>query len=180
MIEKSQLPGLVFLQRPCTRLLLAGTGASGIPAFFSQCLSRCGRKGCAAATGGISMIKGIGVDLVDVKRMAKSLAREGFKEKVFTEDEISYCEAKKAHAAESYAARYAAKEAIGKAMGCGVTPGCLREIETLPDEAGVPQMHLRGSMLRRALNWNAGAIFVSLSHTDSCAVAQVIVEARFR
>jgi holo-[acyl-carrier protein] synthase len=126
------------------------------------------------------VIKGIGIDIVEVARIAESLKKEGFKEKVFTEDEITYCESKKAHAAESYAARFAAKEALGKALGTGVAPGNLTEIETLPDEAGVPQIHLHGEMLRRAYFWNAGAIFVSLSHTDQMAAAQVIVEAKYQ
>lgn len=69
------------------------------------------------------MIIGIGVDLVEVSRIEKALQQEGFKEKIFTDEEIAYCESKKCHAAESFSGRYAVKEAVGKALGTGILPG---------------------------------------------------------
>ena len=63
------------------------------------------------------MILGMGVDILEVGRMERALKQAGLKEKTFTRDEIEYCESKGAHSSESYAARFAAKEALGKGHG---------------------------------------------------------------
>lgn len=85
------------------------------------------------------MILGIGVDILEVGRMERALKQPGFKEKTFTQDEIAYCETKGAHSVESYAARFAAKEALGKALGTGILPGQLQQVEVLTDEkTGAP------------------------------------------
>jgi holo-[acyl-carrier protein] synthase len=122
------------------------------------------------------MIIGIGIDLVEVSRIREALAKEGFREKVFSGDEIAYCESKKAHAAESYAGRYAVKEAVGKALGTGIRPEQLEKVETLPDASGIPQVHLLGQMLLSGMARNVRHIHVSISHTAEWAVAQVILE----
>lgn len=80
------------------------------------------------------MILGMGVDILEVGRMERALKQAGFKEKTFTRDEIEYCESKGAHSSESYAARFAAKEALGKALGTGLTPGQLQQVEVLNEE----------------------------------------------
>ena len=74
--------------------------------------------------------------LFEVSRIEKALQQEGFKEKIFTDEEIAYCESKKCHAAESFSGRYAVKEAVGKALGTGILPGQFEKIETLPDATG--------------------------------------------
>jgi holo-[acyl-carrier protein] synthase len=122
------------------------------------------------------MIIGIGVDLVEVSRIAEALKKEGFREKVFTGEEIEYCESRKSHAAESYAGRFAVKEAVGKALGTGIRPDQLEKVETLPDASGIPQVHLLGPMLLSGMARNVRRIHVSISHTASCAVAQVVLE----
>ena len=95
------------------------------------------------------MIIGIGVDLVEVSRIEKALQQEGFKEKIFTDEEIAYCESKKCHAAESFSGRYAVKEAVGKALGTWALHiyGKGREtmknrVRELRTEAGMTQQQL--------------------------------------
>ena len=122
------------------------------------------------------MIIGIGVDLVEVSRIEKALQQEGFKEKIFTDEEIAYCESKKCHAAESFSGRYAVKEAVGKALGTGILPGQFEKIETLPDATGVPQVHLLGPVLITAMNRRVNKFHVSISHTKDLAIAQVVLE----
>jgi len=122
------------------------------------------------------MIIGIGIDLVEVPRMEKALQQEGFREKVFTEEEIAYCESKGAHRVESYAARFAAKEAVGKALGTGIQKGQLLDAEIEIDEGGRPKMHIMGQLRVSALIRHVEKIHVSLSHTASMAIAQIILE----
>ena len=126
---------------------------------------------------GIGMILGIGVDILEVGRMERALKQDGFKEKAFTQDEIAYCESKGAHSSESYAARFAAKEALGKALGTGLRPGQLQQVEVLADEkTGAPYLHVMGQLRVAALNRQVERLHVSLSHTAENAIAQVILE----
>lgn len=123
------------------------------------------------------MIIGIGIDLVKVARMERALRQKGFKEQVFTPDEIAYCERKGAHSSESYAARFAAKEALGKAMGTGIHRSELQDVETLVDEhTGCPSLHLMGKLRAAALLRNVEQVHVSISHTADTAVAEVLLE----
>ena len=69
----------------------------------------------------------VGVDLIEIGRIARALERPGFRERVFTDAEREYCDSR-AHPAQHYAARFAGKEAVGKALGCGVN-FTWREIE---------------------------------------------------
>lgn len=123
------------------------------------------------------MILGIGVDILEVGRMERALKQPGFKEKTFTQDEIAYCETKGAHSVESYAARFAAKEALGKALGTGILPGQLQQVEVLTDEkTGAPRLHLMGQLRVAALTRQVEQVHVSLSHTAENAIAQVLLE----
>lgn len=123
------------------------------------------------------MILGMGVDILEVGRMERALKQAGFKEKTFTRDEIEYCESKSAHSSESYAARFAAKEALGKALGTGLTPGQLQQVEVLNEEkTGAPRLHLMGQLRVAALVRGVERIHVSLSHTAENAIAQVLLE----
>ena len=79
----------------------------------------------------------VGVDLIEIARIERALARDGFRERVFTESERAYCDGRP-NPAQHYAARFAAKEAIGKALGCGVR-FTWREIEI----AGRPKTGVR-------------------------------------
>ncbi|HEY8955902.1 holo-ACP synthase [Chitinophaga sp.] len=124
------------------------------------------------------MIIGIGTDIVEVPRIAAKLAKgDGFRNLVFTPFEISYCE-KQAMPAESYAARFAAKEALLKALGTGWGNGGINfdEIEIRNDAAGKPELFLIGNGAGRYEQAGIKKIWVSLSHEKSAAVAMVILE----
>lgn len=122
------------------------------------------------------MIIGIGTDIVEVTRIAKSIEKIDFKEKVFSKTEILYCEAKK-NKAESFAARFAAKEAYFKALGTGWRGGmAFNEVEIRNDELGKPSLHVLGKTAEISKEKNIKTIHVSLSHTKETAMATVILE----
>ena len=124
-----------------------------------------------------NMIFGIGTDLIDVERvMQKMEKKDGFKELVFSAEEILYCEARK-FKYEHYSARFAAKESFLKAIGTGWRNGtAFNEIEIYNDEAGKPGIRLLGNTAKTIEALNLGKIFVSLSHQKTMASAIVIIE----
>ena len=121
------------------------------------------------------MIRGIGVDTIEISRIQKNIESLGthFLEKVFTESEIAYCSAK-ANSAQHFAARFAAKEAVSKALSTGWAGEFRwRDVELTNDPSGQPRINVHGP-LREKL---AGAsVFVSISHSHSDVVAMVIIE----
>ena len=120
------------------------------------------------------MIDGIGVDIIEISRVAAALARPRFRERVFSADERAYCESEGTpqRVTERYAGRFAAKEAIVKALGCGFRlPLC--EVETLADPCGAPQARLTGQASARLAGRR---VHVSISHCREYACAQAIVE----
>jgi holo-[acyl-carrier protein] synthase len=123
------------------------------------------------------MIVGVGIDEIEVGRIARGLRKEsGLKERLFTPDEICYCE-KRRHAAMHFAARFAAKEALVKALGTGLAGGmAFREIEVVHDACGRPGIRLYDRARRGAAERRVGKIHVSLTHTRSRAAAIVILE----
>ena len=124
------------------------------------------------------MIVSTGIDIVEVYRIAETMARTPrFTERVFTSAEREYCDAKGAAAAQSYAGRFAAKEAFLKALKTGWR-GKLgwQEIEVVNDSDGVPTLKLTGEAARLFETSGATALHVSISHTSEHAVAQVIFE----
>ncbi|MFY0253897.1 holo-ACP synthase [Chitinophaga sp. 30R24] len=123
-------------------------------------------------------ILGIGTDIVDVSRVAAKLAKgDSFRNLVFTPFEISYCE-KQGVPAESYAARFAAKEAFLKAMGTGWGNGGVNfdEIEVRNDVAGKPVISLIGKGADKYTALGIKKIWVSLSHERTAAIAMVVIE----
>ncbi len=123
------------------------------------------------------MILGIGTDLLDVARMAKELEEEGagFRDAVFTQSEIAYCEAKR-YPARHFAARFAAKEALFKALA-GPTPHDLwREVEVARTGDAAPRLVLHGRAKEAADRLGVTNVLVSLSHTDSLATASVVLQ----
>src|ERR1700731_3199466 len=92
------------------------------------------------------MISGVGIDIVEVERMAASINKgNGFREMIFSKTEIAYCELKK-NRFEHYAARFAAKEAFFKALGTGWIENTLfNEVEIINNIDGKPEIHLSGS-----------------------------------
>ncbi len=123
------------------------------------------------------MIAGIGTDIVEVSRMAKAIDSEHFRQRVFTPREIAYCSGRGKQAAQSFAARFAAKEAVLKAFGTGLRGGSLLEIEILNDELGCPQVYLQGFWAAKAQEKNVGKVWLSLTHTKEYAAAQCVMEA---
>ena len=100
---------------------------------------------------------------------------ERFRDRVFTPDEIAYCEASRRRSAEHFAARFAAKEAVLKALGTGWRDGIAwTDIEVRRDPAGAPSIRLSGEALRIAESLGIRAWLGSMSHTASLAQASVI------
>lgn len=125
------------------------------------------------------MIVAIGIDLVEISRIEEVLGRRGdrFLSRVFTEGEISYCEGRASRVA-SYAARFAAKEAAMKALGTGWSGGIAwRDIEVVNGINGAPALELRGRALERMSEIGVARTHISLSHSGTMAVAQVLLEA---
>lgn len=124
------------------------------------------------------MLVGTGIDLVEVERIARSIERFGerFLRRVFTEDEIAYCRAR-AGFAESFAARFAAKEAGAKALGTGIQHGVTwREIEVRRERGQRPTLHFTGRARAIAGQLGVARVSLSLTHTAALAMATVHLE----
>lgn len=123
------------------------------------------------------MLIGTGIDIIEVDRIAARVGRDnGFKELVFSKEEISYCETK-ASPFEHYAARFAAKEAFLKAIGKGWDSGLKwNEIEVLNEKNGKPVLNILGETEKMLKPMGIRNIHVSLSHLKSMATAIVILE----
>ena len=124
-----------------------------------------------------NMVIGVGIDLMEVERMATKISKNsGFKELVFSPDEITYCE-QKTNRFEHYAARFAAKEAFFKALGTGWMQGTLfNEIEITHSETGKPQLSFLGDTANTIALLQFSNISVSLTHVKAMASAVVIIE----
>ena len=122
------------------------------------------------------MVVGIGIDLVEIHRMKKAVENPLFVKRVFTLAEQAYCNSRGRQGAASYAARFAAKEAVMKALGTGLAGGgTWQDVEVLPDDQGKPVMKLTGYFAQLAESLGVAQIFVSLSHAQEYAVAQVLL-----
>ena len=113
-----------------------------------------------------------GVDLIEIARIEEVVARHGkhYLERIYTSAELEYCGKR----AESLAGRFAAKEAVVKALGCGIGDVTWKEIEILGDEQNAPVLTLTGMAKEKAnerglVNWS-----VSISHSQSHSVAFVV------
>jgi holo-[acyl-carrier protein] synthase len=119
-------------------------------------------------------IIGIGIDLVEVTRFSAAIERHGtrFLARIFTDAEIEYC----AGRAERLAARFAAKEAAAKAFGTGIGAAMgFREIEIVCSSDGRPRLEFHGTAASTASDRGVTVTFVSLTHTESFAAAQVLL-----
>ena len=125
------------------------------------------------------MILGTGTDLIEIERVRRSVERFGerFLERVYTPLEIAYCKGKQRGAAESFAARFAAKEAGAKALGTGISRGVRwTEIEVRNAPGGKPMLYWSGRALERAKAMGITGTHLSLTHSREMALAVVIVE----
>ncbi len=122
------------------------------------------------------MILGIGLDVVNVDRLRKWAKISGIFKRFFHESEIKAVEKKGSMKILSLAARFAAKEAFGKALGTGLTGFSLNEIAVMNDENGKPWMKLYGRAKQLFVKYGGNKIFVSLTHEHDYALAMVVIE----
>ncbi|MEW5957688.1 MAG: holo-ACP synthase [Chloroflexota bacterium] len=119
-------------------------------------------------------MKIIGVDIVEIERLAQSVARFGdrFLQRVYTEQELAYCHGR----ITSLAARWAAKEAVAKALGTGIGEVGWHEIEVVSEDNCRPTLRLHGAAAALAARRGISAFAISLSHAKEYAVAFVVGE----
>ena len=118
------------------------------------------------------MVKGLGLDLCEIARMEKLIEDERFLKRYFNEGEIGYIRTKGKSAAQTMAGIYAAKEALAKALGTGITFD-LKEISIFHDEAGQPGYSLSGKAEKLG---EGDRFFLSISHDGGMAAAVCIRE----
>lgn len=124
------------------------------------------------------MIVGSGIDLVEIPRIQQSMERFGkrFLDRVYTAAEQAYC-LRKRNAAESLAARFAAKEAGAKALGTGISRGVnWLEIEVVREPSGRPTIQFHGRAAELAQHMGVAHIALSLTHTATLSMASVVLE----
>jgi holo-[acyl-carrier protein] synthase len=125
------------------------------------------------------MIVGIGVDIVDISRLERALDTHGerFRNRVFTPDEIAYCD-QLARPGERYATRFAAKEAARKAIGAATPVRALswHEVEIISSTEGAPQLRFHGRAAELIEQLGVQGVHVSLSHGNNQAIAFVVLE----
>jgi holo-[acyl-carrier protein] synthase len=113
-----------------------------------------------------------GVDLIEIDRIAEMVSRHGkhYLERIYTPAELELCGKR----TESLAGRFAAKEAVSKALGCGIGEVKWQEIEIVEDEQSAPVLHLYGKAARKAQELGLTNWSVSISHDQSQVVAFVV------
>lgn len=125
-------------------------------------------------------ILGIGTDIVECVRIGRMIEQHGelFLHRVFTDREIHYCQARK-FAIEHFAGRWAAKEAILKALGTGWSRGIAgTDLEVRTDSAGAPRVHVRGAARDAAVARGVADVLVSIAHCRTYATAYAMALAR--
>ena len=124
------------------------------------------------------MLVGTGIDMIEIDRIAQSIARYGdrFLSRIFTPGEIAYCQRKK-NSAESFAARFAAKEAGAKALGTGIQHGVTwKELEVRRLPGHRPNLYFSGRAREIAVQLGVRHISLSLTHSTTTAMAAVHLE----
>ncbi len=122
------------------------------------------------------MIEGIGIDIVEISRIEKSLAKKGFLEKVYSKEEIQYCQ-KMTRPQENFAGRFAAKEAFLKALGkVSYNQFEISQVKVVNDKNGKPNFNLEKEFFNKYPILNDADIHLSISHSKSYAIAMVMIE----
>lgn len=116
------------------------------------------------------MVKGVGADIIEVARIKENLAKAEFIKRIYTSGEAEYCQ-KKAKPEIHFAGRFAAKEAVLKAIGSGLSGLKWTDIEILPDEKGMPIVYLGITATTIAERNGINEVLVSISHCEQYAVA---------
>ncbi|MDR1174391.1 MAG: holo-ACP synthase [Treponema sp.] len=122
------------------------------------------------------MIVGIGIDMVRIDRLRRWVDMPGLLERYFHSDELVSVMSKGSGKASSLAARFAAKEAFGKALGTGLLGIVLKDIMVLNRNNGRPEIKVFGTALKALRESGASRVHVSLAHEHDNAVAMVILE----
>jgi len=122
------------------------------------------------------MIVGLGIDIVHVRRIHHWMSTEGLVERFFHPEEVAGARSRGHAEALSLAARFAAKEAFGKAVGTGLSGIRLRDIQVVNNHNGKPDMILHGTALERFRAVGGARVLVSLTHESDNAVAVVVIE----
>lgn len=121
-----------------------------------------------------------GIDIVEIERIQKSRENTAFEQRIFAGSELELAE-KNNRRPEFYAGRWAAKEAVAKALGCGFGKDCSpNEIEVLNNEAGAPVLKLNGRAKQTAERLNIISWSISITHEKHYAAAMVIAESADR
>lgn len=117
-------------------------------------------------------MKSVGVDIIETRRIQRSIARFGnrFLSRVYTPQELAYCQGR----IHSLAARWAAKEAVSKALGTGIGDVSWRDIEIISSQRQQPSVKLHGAAANLAAQLEISSFQISLSHTKNYAVAFVV------
>jgi len=124
----------------------------------------------------MSNIIGLGIDATDIPRIAAVLERYGerFRNRIFTDGEIAYCQRRRQPAIH-FAGRFAAKEAAMKALGTGHTQNVLwRDVEVVR-QGGPPQLRFHGGAARRFAAIGAESSLLTITHSETLALAQVLI-----
>ena len=121
-------------------------------------------------------VYGVGTDIIEVERIAAAIKKNGaFQKRVYTQSEVEYCENKVESKYPSYAARFAAKEAVAKSLSEGVGKNVsLKEIELSNTDRGAPYIILHGGTLEYSRKMGIKEIKISVSSTENFAVAYAI------
>jgi holo-[acyl-carrier protein] synthase len=122
------------------------------------------------------MITGIGVDVIEVKRMERWLNNSSLLERYFHNEELTLAFSRKKGAAQTLAARFAAKEAFGKALGTGLARIELKDIIVINNDNGKPDIKLTGTAQKEFEKSSADKIHISLSHERENAIAMIVLE----
>ena len=114
----------------------------------------------------------VGVDIIEVDRIERTLDRQGtrFLDRIFTAQEQAYCGGR----ANRLAARFAVKEAVGKALGTGIGDVGWKDIEVVNDERGRPELVLHETATALAEEMGLRHWSISMSHTDTHAIGMVV------
>lgn len=152
------------------------SSGDGTPAMWTRLENRVNVQLCVSHTQQLSgryctlRLIGVGIDIVDLENFRCRLD-QGLLEELFLCSEIEYCSSR-ARPWESYAARFAAKEAVFKALGAGLSQGLRwRDVEIVKEESGGVSVSLTGKALAMAEEMNVKTVNLSVSHTRSSAVA---------
>ncbi len=124
------------------------------------------------------MILGIGIDIVHVNRMEHWLEKPGLRQRFFHEAELDEALSRGKTAALSLAARFAAKEAFGKAMGTGLHGLNLKDIRVVNQRSGKPELMVYGTALNNFHEMGGVRIHLSMTHERDNAVAMVVIEGK--